>query len=184
GDQTAAEQALTEAEQIDPEARTLFRRRESAFVKRGNRDLKEKRFDRAKTEFEGAIVVNEKSVAGHIGLGESLQALGDQEGTNEAFERALEIDERPENLHVYNRIGIVARHQKNFEMASRALDRALSFDAEDPVLYFYKSTVHISQKQFKEALALLDKALELKPEFPEAQKARAAVAKYLKPAAE
>jgi len=135
----------------------------------------------AKKEFEEAIVANEESVTGYIGLGETLQTLGDPKGANEAFKRALKIDKRPEDLHVYNRIGIAARHQKDYELALSAYDRALSFDAEDPMLYYFKSMVYVCQMKYKETLDLLNKALEIRSEFPEAQKAREAVVRFLKP---
>ncbi|MEE9275680.1 MAG: tetratricopeptide repeat protein [bacterium] len=180
GDKEAAEQVLIEAERLDPLAREKFRFRAPSFIEEGNKNLEAGLFEAAKNSFEGAIVADEKIVAGHAGLSESLMALEDEEGAEKAYNKALEIEDRPEDLHVYNRMGMFARRRKQFLRALRAYDRALTFNPEDHVLYYNKSLVHVATKDFKEAINLLKKALELKPDFPEAKEVAQKVVAWLK----
>ncbi|MEE9275678.1 MAG: response regulator [bacterium] len=151
GNTEAAEQVLVESERLDSEARQKFKVHAPKFVRRGDANFKDGRLEEAKNNFQGAVVADKENVAGHVGLGESLHALGDKEGGDNAFARALEIDKRPEDLHVYNRIGIHARREKEFDKAVEAYDKALSFDSEDPVLYYNKSLVLWPRKNSKRA---------------------------------
>ena len=73
---------------------------------------------------------------------------------------------------MYNKMGITARKDKNYSIALRSFDRALSFDPQDPVLYYNKSLVYVAQSQFTDFLPLLEKALEIKPDFVQADQAR------------
>lgn len=172
GNITAAERALKEAEKIDPKARDRFKEQEALFVEKGDQLLREKKLEEAETAFQAAVVVNENSVAGNIGLGEVCKEKGDDQAASEAFEKALAIDEAPKDLHVYNKMGITARKDKNYGIALRSFDRALSFDPQDPILYYNKSLVYVAQSQFNDCLPLLEKALELKPDFVQANQAR------------
>jgi Flp pilus assembly protein TadD len=74
--------------------------------------------------------------------------MGDKEGSEKAFQKALESEERPEDLHIYNKMGITARKSKDFETALSSYDRALSFDSGDPVLHCNKAMVYVARSQF------------------------------------
>ncbi|HBK79843.1 MAG TPA: hypothetical protein DDZ83_09245 [Nitrospinae bacterium] len=171
-DREAAEQVIAEAEKLDPGVRDRIKRLESTLVSQGNERYQKGELDGAKGAYECAVVANDKSVAGNVGLGQTLQAMGDKEGSEKAFQKALESEERPEDLHIYNKMGITARKSKDFETALSSYDRALSFDSGDPVLHCNKAMVYVAQSQFEECLKWLDKALELDSEFAEAAGAR------------
>lgn len=171
-DKESAERAIAEAEKIDPVVRERFKKFEAELVSQGNERLSGGEFTGAKSAFECAVCVNEKSVAGNVGLGQSHQALGDKEAADVAFQKALESDERPEDLHVYNKLGISARKFKEFKTAIDSYDRAISFDPQDPILYYNKAMVYVAQKKFKECLGSLETALQYNPEFAEAMGAR------------
>lgn len=141
GDKDAAERMIAEGEKIDSGLRERLKNLESALVSQGNGKLGKGELEEAKGAFECAVVTNEKSVAGNTGLGETLQAMGDKEGAAAAFQKALESDEKPEDLHVYNKIGITARKTKDFDTALRSYNKALSFDRKDPILYYNKAMV-------------------------------------------
>lgn len=180
GDTDAAERALLEAEKIEPTARDRLKKHEPGFVAKGDQYLEEEKLEDAETAYKSAVVVNKNSVAGKAGLGEVYKAMGNEKAAAEAFEDALSSDEAPDDLHVYNKMGITARKDKNFGIAIRSFDRALSFDPDDPVLYYNKSLVFIAQSQFEESLELLKKALKLKPDFVQAEQTCKKVKQFMK----
>ncbi|MEK6710300.1 MAG: tetratricopeptide repeat protein [Nitrospinota bacterium] len=171
GEKESAEQVIAEAARINPQIRDKFRLREPAFLARARGDLKSQDYAQAKNEFEAAIFAEPKSAEAHVGLGEALAALGDAEGARAAFESALALGERPSDLHVYNRMGIAARRNKDYGQALRAYDKAIAFDPEDPILYYNKAIVLVALKKFREARVLLEKSLSLKADFLYAQNA-------------
>lgn len=179
GEPDSAERALKEAEKIDPARRKMFKNREPGYVKKGDEFFKKGQFEEARNSYACAVAVNPDSVAGNAGLGEVFKSMGEDEAAEKAFEEALKIEERPDDLHVYNRMGIVARKDKNYDVALRSFDRALSFNPDDPVLYYNKSMVFVAQSEFDKSLELLKKALELKPDFVQAEQTRQKVLQFL-----
>ncbi len=81
-------------------------------------------------------------------------------------------------LPLYDRIGIIATRSKEYGLAMEAYDRALSFEPRDASLYYNKSLVLLLQKIFDEALVLLNKAIEINPNFTEAKLTHEKVAKW------
>lgn len=179
-DREAAERAIAEAEKIDPNIRERFKKFEDELVAKGEDRLDNEKFLEAKNSFECAVCVNENSVAGNIGLGRSLKALGEKEAAEAAFQRALDSDERPGDLHVYNKMGISARKDKEFKIALDSYDRAISYDPEDAILYYNKAMVYVAQTKFEECLELLETALQYNPEFVEASGARDKIQRMMK----
>ena len=179
-DKEAAEQAIAEAEKIDPEVRERFKKLESELVDQGDEKYAKGELEEAKEAYECAIVANDKSVSGNVGLGETLQKMGDQEGTDAAFKKAVESEERPKDLHVYNKMGITARKEKNFALALDSYDRALFFNPFDSVLFYNKAMVCVAKSDFGECLNLLEKALEYNSDFLEAREAREKIIKMMK----
>ncbi len=179
-DKEAAERAIAEAEKIDPEVRERFKKLESELVDQGDEKYAKGELEEAKEAYECAIVANDKSVSGNVGLGETLQKMGDQEGTDAAFKKAVESEERPKDLHVYNKMGITARKEKNFALALDSYDRALFFNPFDSVLFYNKAMVCVAKSDFGECLNLLEKALEYNSDFLEAREAREKIIKMMK----
>ncbi|MDA1001189.1 MAG: response regulator [bacterium] len=169
GDQEKADQVLVEAERLDSMARDKFRLLEKGFLDNGRSFMEKGLHEEAKNQFQGALASNANSVTAHMGLTEAYKALGDEKAADGAFESAMALEQRPEDLHEYNRMGIEARRKKNYYQAIRSFDKAISFDPDDPVLYYNKSMVFVAQMKFQEASELLEKSLQLNPNFSEAK---------------
>ena len=152
---------LKDGERLQPFGRRELRRRAPAFVRRGHQKIKEGRHQEAILEYEGAIIANPGSVGGYFGLGEALRAMGDEEGAERVFERALKLDEEPLDLHLYNEMGLIARRKREFATALFAFDRALSLSPDDAILYYNKAMVHVAQKNYGDALPLLRRAVSI-----------------------
>lgn len=181
GEADAAEEMLLKAEKIDPMAKKKFMHRERSFVLRGNKKLLKKKPLSAKNEFTGAVVANKKSVPGHFGLSESYRGLGDKESAEKHHDIAMSIDQRPKDLHIYNRIGISARRDKDYQKAIEAYDRSLAFDPDDPVLIYNKALAFVGMRLYRSAIASLEKALEIDHDFVEARNARNAIIDVMTP---
>jgi tetratricopeptide (TPR) repeat protein len=179
GDREAGEKALKDAERLKPFVRREFRRRAPAFVRRGRQKLREGRHQEAILEYEGAILANPGSVGGYFGLGETLRAMGDEEGAERVFEQALKLDEEPLDLHLYNEMGLIARRKREFVTALFAFDRAISLAPDNAILYYNKAMVFVAQKNYGGALPLLQRAVSIEPEFVEAQQAENSVSHIL-----
>ncbi len=181
GEGDAAEEMLLKAEKIDPMARKKFLRRERSFVLRGNKKLRKKKPLSAKNEFTGAVAANEKSVPGHFGLSESYRSLGDKDSAEKHHEIAMSIDQRPKDLHIYNRIGISARRMKDYKKAIEAYDRSLAFDPDDPILIYNRAMAFVGMRLYRSAIANLEKALDIDPNFTKARNARNAIIDVMTP---
>lgn len=169
GDTESADQVLAEAERLDPMARDKFRLLEKNFLENAKSLMEKGRHEEAKNQFRGALAANENSVTAFMGLSEAYKSMGDEKAAEDAFESALALDKRPEDMHEYNRMGIEARRKKNYYQAIRAFDKAISFDPDDPILYYNKAMVFVAQMKFQEAGELLEKSIELNPNFSEAK---------------
>ncbi len=180
GDRVSADLVLREATHIDPKAREIFLRRGEDFIERGNEYLKAKRFQKAKMEFEAAIYLNDLNAAAIVGLGEALHGLWEREGALEAFHRALSAPARTEYRFAYKRIGDLAFKMKEYDLAIRAYDKAISFIKADPSLFYQQALVFTAQCKFPEALNRMNKSLSLDPDFTEGKRVREKILQWMK----
>lgn len=100
-------------------------------------------------------------------VGDALMGAGFLEESEQYYQRALELD--PELAHVYNRLGIAYRRQQKFDMALTLYDKALHFHPKDEHLLYNKARCYWDMDQYKRAAEILAKALELNPDFKDAQ---------------
>jgi two-component system chemotaxis response regulator CheY len=100
-------------------------------------------------------------------LGEALLETGRDEEAEKAFKYALELD--PTQTHAFNRIAVALRRQSKLAEAETYFLKAIEADEGDENLYYNLSRVYIDQGRKPEAVAKLEKALELNPEFVEAR---------------
>ncbi len=168
GNPSYANRVLAQAERIDPNARTRFDVREETFIERGRNYIEKKWHDGAKVEFEAALSLNENSIPALIGLGEACQLMGKSEEANEIYERILQAKVMPEDRPLFSQFGTLALRNKNFEVASTAFDKAISYFPQDAINYYNKSLIYVLQKQWDKVIPLLKKALSIKPGFEEA----------------
>jgi thioredoxin-like negative regulator of GroEL len=68
-DKGGAERALAEADKLDPGVRERLKQLESTLVAQGDEKYKDGELEEAKGAYKCAIIANEKSVAGNVGLG-------------------------------------------------------------------------------------------------------------------
>ncbi|MBG0778158.1 MAG: tetratricopeptide repeat protein [Desulfovibrionaceae bacterium] len=89
----------------------------------------------------------------------------------EAYEYlAAALDDSPESIHLYNRIGIALRKLGKFDVAEKYYFQAYKYAPRDPNLFFNIGRLYIDWKKWKKVEKAASKALQLKPDFVEAQK--------------
>ncbi len=83
------------------------------------------------------------------------------------LKKALDIDA---GTYVLNRLGIVLRKIKKYDVAEKAFLKAIDKSPDDEVLYFNLGRVYIDSGQWSKAEKVAQKALEINPSFEEAKK--------------
>lgn len=183
-DKANSDNVLREASFIDIQAPEKFLDRAKNFTKHGFVNLKEKKYQLAKFDFEAAIAMNSDTIMERMGLGEALLGSGHKDEALKAFNQSLDFEALIENRNVYKRIGTIAFKIKEYDIAVRAFEIALSFIQSDPEIYYFQSLVYVGQWKFPEALQSVTSALKLQPDFSEAKKAREKIISWQKAAEE
>ena len=180
GNASYANRVLAQAEKIDPTALTRFKIREETFIARGKEYLSKKWHDGAQVEFKAAITLNESSVSALIGLGEALQGMGKSEASSETYQRAIEAKVMVEDRVLFSHLGALALRNKDFNIALRAFDKAISYFPQNAVNYYNKSLLYVLQKNWEKVTPLLKKALSIQPGMREASMMMQKVEKWKK----
>lgn len=167
GKNELAKKMLRKAEQISPEAGKEF---QAALVESARENIKEKKFHEAKAQYEAVLQLDENNVGYLAGLGESLLGMGEKGQARQVYEKAFSREERPDDLGVYERMGVATFKADEHDMALTAFGRAASLFPANPVLYYRMGVIHMGRGQFQDALAQIKKALRLRPVYPEAEK--------------
>lgn len=84
------------------------------------------------------------------------------------LDEALEL--APDQLHLYNRIGIVLRKMQKYDVAEKYFMRAVNYAKNDPNLYFNLGRLYIDWEKFDKVERAAKLALKLNPNFQEAHK--------------
>lgn len=182
GDKNGCDHVLREASFIDLRAPEKFLKRTENFIEQGYINLKKKNYQLAKFNFEAAITMDNDVLMAQIGIGEALLGLGNKDETIKVFEQVLDFESDTKNGTVYKRLGTVAFRIKEYDIAVRAFEIALSCIQSDPEIFYHQSLVLVAQWKFEEALQSVTKALKLQPNFPEAKKARGKIMGWIEAA--
>jgi tetratricopeptide (TPR) repeat protein len=169
GNPSYANRVIVQAEKIDPSARKRFDLREETFIERGLEYIKQKWHDGAVVEFEAALALNEESIPALVGLGQALQMMGKTEKADEIYERAINAKVMQDDREIFTRFGTLALRNQNFNVATRAFDKAIMYYPQIAINYYNKSLIYVLQKQWDKVIPLLKKALTIEPGFKEAQ---------------
>jgi len=156
--------AVTEAKDIIQE---LQHRREAA-LERGRLLLVEQKNDEAREVLE--------KLAKEFPEDSDLKArIADLFIKGELYEDAFTyldeaLDLSPDQIHLYNRIGIVLRRLKKFDVAEKYFIRAVPYAKNDANLYFNLGRVYVDWERFDKAEKAARIALRITPTFEEAKK--------------
>ncbi|GAU09065.1 tetratricopeptide repeat protein [Desulfoplanes formicivorans] len=88
-------------------------------------------------------------------------------------------ENNPESPRVFNKLGMALRRSKKFEEAERFYRHALATSPNDEYILFNLGRVYIDWRQWKNVEKTALKALEINPDFVEAQKMLKFARKYV-----
>ena len=136
------------------------------------------RFAPIRKAYEDFIKRNPKQTRARVAFGSFLGDLGDEEGAQGQWEKALELD--PKDPAIYNNLANVYGHNGSVKKAFEYYAKAIELSPFEPVYYHnFGTTVYLFRKDamdfyniteeqvFNKALDLYSKALKLDPQnFP------------------
>jgi tetratricopeptide (TPR) repeat protein len=143
-----------------------------------NRKLKEGetlldigRLDDAERMFIKALMIDDLNVPANYGLGEVYSEKKDFRRLKRVIDTLLGLDQVfcKEQKSRFNRFGISLRKNGHYEESLRFYERALQV-AEDDHLHFNVARVHYEKGAVDKCISHLQRALELNPDFSEAEK--------------
>jgi tetratricopeptide (TPR) repeat protein len=141
-----------------------------AYIEKGEYDKAKALYDKLLEEF-----FHDPELVAEIA--DRFIRAGRYEYAFEYLEEALQND--PQAIFLYNRIGIVLRKMQDFETAEKYYKKALEVGDPDEYLWFNIGRLYIDWSKWGKVKEAAEKALEINPEFAEAKKMRAFAKKKL-----
>jgi tetratricopeptide (TPR) repeat protein len=141
-------------------------------IARGDRHRKNKESFSAEMEYGKAMKVDVENVRANFGLGLTYLERGAKDKAQDIFERLIKIEAayEQEHKHLFNEFGINLRKNKMSDQALEYYSQALNLSKNDEHLYYNIARVYFDRKDMAGTVESLQKALEINPEFDEAQK--------------
>ncbi|MFP4454205.1 MAG: tetratricopeptide repeat protein [Desulfonatronovibrio sp.] len=152
-----------------PAMRELFKT-----VARGERHLQNNETYSAEMEFKSALRIDEENIRATFGLGLSYLQRNDTQRGEIVFKRLVKLKGafEPEHKHMFNEFGINLRKNKMFTQALKYYARAAQHSRQDENLFFNMARTYHDAGNKKLAMKMVRKALDINPEFEQAQKLR------------
>ncbi len=100
-------------------------------------------------------------------MGYILQQLDKKDEALNYYKEALEMDK--DNEYIHNSIASVYRSKEEFVSARMHLSASLDINDKNPITYYNYGNLLVDMKHTDEAKEMYKKALEINPEFKEAQ---------------
>ncbi len=100
-------------------------------------------------------------------MGYILEQLDNKDEALSYYKKALEMDK--ENEYIHNSIASIYRANGEFVSARMHLSASLDINDKNPITYYNYGNLLVDMKHLDEAKEMYKKALEINPEFKEAQ---------------
>ena len=129
----------------------------------------------ARAQYEQALQIDQNSAVAANNLA-SLYA-----DTGERLDAALQlaqtaVRQMPDNASAADTLGWVFYKQGQAKLATAPFERATEREPSNPVFHYHLGLAHVKTGDKVRARASLERALQLNPNFPEAQDAKRALA--------
>lgn len=141
-------------------------------IEMGEKAFEEGDIDEAERQFIKALMVDDKSVDANYGLGEVYSEKKEFEKLKKVLNTLLGLSEAftMEHRQKFNQFGISLRKNGHFDESIRYYEKSLEIIADDENVYFNMARVYFEQGLNEDCVTSLEQALNLNPEFVEAQK--------------
>jgi len=143
-------------------------------------------FNSAEWEYHTALKIDPDSIRANFGIGTLYMEMGDTEKAKDVFRKLSEIEAifDEENKHIFNEFGIELRKANMVEEALANYKKAITISPDDEHLYFNVARLHYDKREWETALAWLQKALDLNPEFADAKRFKSLILKEMEAGAD
>jgi tetratricopeptide (TPR) repeat protein len=132
-----------------------------------------KRYSDAISQYEAALVINDQSTLGHVGLGQAKLAAGDLAGASESFQKVIDQSQGAdisgqllESAHYY--LGSIALDQLKPDEAIQQLTAATTIEKSDSDAWYLMGTAYEQTGKLDEAVSALTQAILFVPNFTDA----------------
>ncbi len=142
----------------------------STFVERGWSKIASGEFDEAEIALEKALALNPGDPQAETLLGWARMSQGKLDAAMELFEQVL--DRAPDFALAHINVGYVHLRRGQYEVAVEHLAHAITLDSDRKATlyaYYYLGLVHLEQEQIDDAIAALQRSIELGPNLIEAR---------------
>jgi len=144
---------------LNPSSPSAYSALGGVYIVQGNLDEGEK-------YLEKAVELNPKLRNLHYNLAQLFEERGNFERTIEEYKK--ELDNIPHNFKASFNLSRIFRILKREEEEIKWLDKTIEINPNFPLSYFYLARIYLNQGQrFREAISLIKKGIELKPEKKE-----------------
>jgi len=128
--------------------------------------------DEAERQFIKALMVDDKNIDANYGLGEVYSEKKDFVKLKKVLNTLLGLDEAftYEHRQKFNQFGISLRKNGHYDESIRYYEKSLEIVKSDENVYFNMARVFFEKGLNDSCVANLEKALNINPEFIEAQK--------------
>ncbi len=142
-----------------------------ATLKRAEEQREQGALYSAQFEYESALNVDEENVRANFGLGLTYMERGDTTKANDIFQRVVSLDAAfaPDHKHLFNEFGINLRKSRLLDQAVDYYARALELVENDENLHYNVARAYYEKGEMALCREHLAKALEMNPNFEEAQ---------------
>lgn len=100
-------------------------------------------------------------------MAETFMAAGLDQVAEELFRQAIEAT--PQDVHLYNRLGVALRRQQKHQQALEYYQQALKLDSRNEKVHFNLGVLYFDLGEKDKALQAFKVALQIRPHFTEAQ---------------
>ncbi|SKA74592.1 Tetratricopeptide repeat-containing protein [Paucidesulfovibrio gracilis DSM 16080] len=138
---------------------------------KGQVQLDQKAFDQARDTFGKLVRTHKTDTELKADIADRYLKASQYDDALSMLEHALETD--PQAVYLYNRIAIVLRKLKQFDTSEQYFLKALEHTHDDEYLYFNLGRLYFDWKKWDRMRDAAGKALEINPDFKEAEKMRA-----------
>ena len=132
-------------------------------VNRANALRAAQELDAAILDLRRAVMLAPEYAVAHSNLGLALQAKGDLEGANAAFAKAIDANPKPKSAGALSGLGANLMKQGDVPGALDLLRKAVALDPTDRNARFYLSEALGRLGKWKEAIAVVEEYVGLKP---------------------
>lgn len=138
----------------------------------GNKAFADGKLDEAESQFIKALMIDEKNVDANYGLGEVYSEQKEFDKLRDVLETLLGINEAftYEHRQKFNEFGISLRKNGHYDESIRYYEKSLEIVKEDENVFFNLARVYFEKGMNDKCITNLEQALNLNPEFVEAQK--------------